>query len=128
MSSIKLDSSGDIDFTNGQMTILNLNRAEYLEETAQRLRLKLKTFLGEWFLDDRVGMPYREYFLIKNPRPSVMRAIFRETIINDEQVDRLDDLSLDYDGQTRSLTMAFSATLLTGEILEFDEFILEENL
>lgn len=56
MIDIKLDSSGDIDFTNGQMRL-----TESIEEsTYQQILITLNTFRGEWFADIEFGIPYLE--------------------------------------------------------------------
>lgn len=47
---------------------------------AQRIRSRLLFFSGEWFLDTRLGMPYFDQILIKNPRLPVVSAIFRKAV------------------------------------------------
>ena len=128
MSTIKLDASGDVEILNGKISLLNVDGSELLEETAQRLKLKLTTFLGTWFLDPRVGMPYYENVFIKNPRLSVLEAMFTEAIVSDEQVDFLNSLDLDFDNSTRKLSVVFQAVLLDGQVLDFADFILGDEL
>jgi hypothetical protein len=127
MSTFKLDEDGDLEVINGQVTVLNRDGSAVVEETAQRLKLKLQTFLGEWFLDTRVGVPYFQYILEKGARPSVMREIFREIIVADEQVETLLELTLDFDPAARSLSVDFSAELADGLVLEFSDVILQGN-
>jgi hypothetical protein len=128
VSTLRLNSDGDLDIANGKTSILNKDGSEVVEETAQRLTLKLRSVLGEWFLDPRVGFPLFENFLTKNPSVTAMRETLRETVVGDEQVDTLPLLSLDLDSASRRLTATFTAELLDGQALEFKDFILAENL
>ena len=49
-----LDSNGDMVFSNTTTPITKTKA----EDVAQRLSIKLKTNLGEWFLDTSVGVPW----------------------------------------------------------------------
>lgn len=44
----------------------------------QRLKIRCRLWLGEWFLDQRIGVPYRTQVLIKNPDRVLVSAVFRE--------------------------------------------------
>ena len=60
MTTIKLNSDGDLDFSSGGLELL-----EGVDEIVQKLDTRLQFFLGEWFLDQRLGIPYYEDILIK---------------------------------------------------------------
>ena len=127
MSTLKLDLlSGDLAVENGSLVLLNATGSEFAEETAQRLKTKFQFFLGEWHLDTRAGMPHYQKVLKKNPDLTVITALFREAILNDEGVAELVSLKLDL--VVRTLSVAFEAVLSSGEVLEFEDFILGENL
>jgi len=53
-------------------------------ETAQRIRDRLLTFRGEWFLDLLFGPDYRNDILIKNYRINVVSAIIKKEILKSE--------------------------------------------
>lgn len=119
MADIKLDINGDLDLSTGDLVIIT-----GIEATAQRLRRKLKFFLSEWFLDTRLGIPYFESILVKNPQTNVILSIYRKAITTDEAVVSLSDLVLEYDGGNRSLSVTFHAETIDGP-LEFEtEFII----
>lgn len=116
---IKLTASGDLDLSTGDLVILT-----GVEATAQRLRRKLKFFLGEWFLDTRLGIPYFESILVKSPQTNVILSLYRKVITTDEAVVSLSNLALVYDGENRTLAITFHAETIDGP-LEFEtEFII----
>jgi hypothetical protein len=126
MSSIKIDpSTGDLAVENNSLVLLT----DTSDETRQRLTSKFKTYLGEWFLNNSIGIPYFEDILIKNPDLGRIRSIFREVIINDEQVQEfLSEVTLDLNTITRVLTVSFEVLLNNDEVLDYQELILEENV
>ena len=61
ISDIVLTDDGDI------MLIDNAERV------AQQIVISLRFWLGEWFLDTSLGVPYLEYVLVKNPNINHVR-------------------------------------------------------
>lgn len=123
MSTLKL-TNGDLAIEGNSLALLT----DPTEETAQRLATKFKFFLGEWAFDPRVGLPLWERVFVKNLNLVAVRAMYREAILDDPNVDSLVSLSLDFDRTLRKLTLSFEAVLLDGENLTFEDFILRENL
>lgn len=85
------------------------------EDAAQRLRCKLRWFLGSWFLAVNKGLPFFQIVLIKNPSLPAIRSALTKVITSDVSVDRLQSLELELDG--RSLSVTFAAMLISGEQL-----------
>lgn len=108
---IKLDASGDIDVTTGDLQLLGGQEA-----TSQELRIRLRTFLGEWFADTRIGIPYFESILVKNPDSAAVQNFFREAILQTPGVVQLQGLTTAYDGPSRTLSVTFVA-LVDGNFL-----------
>jgi hypothetical protein len=50
------------------------------EVIAQRLTRRLRTHLGEWFLDQFVGMPYTDWLQTKPVNPPIMSARIRAEV------------------------------------------------
>ena len=106
-------STGDLQLTEGALGI------------AQHLRIRLRFFLGEWFLDIRLGVPYFQRILVKNPGTSVVRTIIRDVVITTPGVASMNNFKTDYNGATRKLDVSFTAVTTSGEPLEFtEEFII----
>lgn len=116
-----LNGSGDLDFSNGRLQLVGGQDA-----IVQRLKIRLKTFKGEWYLDRRIGVPYRESILVKNSRRAVLTSIFRKVIRTTEGVKSIERLDLDFNNETRVLSGDFKGTTEANEdiSLEFSELIL----
>ncbi len=73
MSDLFLDpETGDIFVSeSGQMRLTETVE----EDAAQRLRCKLRFFMGDWFLASNIGMPFFEQILIKNANMATVRSI-----------------------------------------------------
>lgn len=93
-----------------------------LVESPQSLEFVLKQrfqmFLGEWFLDTREGVPYYRDILIKNPDEAVVRSIFRQVILDTQDIDSVRSLTIQIDGATRTLTCDFVAVATDGTIFD----------
>lgn len=113
---IKLDTNNDIDLSIDDLVLLDGS-----ESVAQHLRIRFRFFLGEWFLDQRVGIPYFEKILIKNARTAVVTSIFRDVILSTPGVSSVENLGIDLDSLTRRATLTFRANTDFGETLEFTE-------
>lgn len=107
MSDFLIDTStGDIDLSTNDLQVVTGTDA-----TVQHLRTRLRLFQGEWFFDLRVGVPYFEQILVKNPNLVAVTGIFRSAIQSTPGVERLDRIDIDFDSASRTLTVEFTAKL-----------------
>jgi hypothetical protein len=121
MSDIKLDvNTGDLVFENGDLVL-----ATGADAIAQHLKIRLRMFEGEWFLDPRQGLPYFRQILQKTPDVSSIGGIFRQAILETPGVESITRLDVELNRQTRALSINFTAKVDAGEELTFDEFIIE---
>lgn len=74
--------TGDLVFTNGACPVTQLQA----DVVAQRLRIALYTFYGEWFLDNTIGVPYVQQIFTKVRRKSTVDLIFQGLIAADPGV------------------------------------------
>jgi hypothetical protein len=88
----------------------------------QHLAQRLKTFLGEWFLDLRIGVPYFQQVMVKNPDPLVLDSVFKSEIINTPGVTELLSFDLKIDAGSRLLQLSFSAATDDG-VITFSEVL-----
>lgn len=101
-----LDSNGDI-VTSGRQFLSGGSAAE----AAQNVNTRLKFLTGEWFLDILDGTPWfpqtnRFGILGKGGSFSQKEAIIRRRILLAPSVAGMSSFSIDYDVQTRRLTVS----------------------
>jgi len=123
MSNIALNyvgQTGDLDLTGHR---LNITTGE--EAIEQNLRIRLRFFLEEWFLDTRQGIPYFREVLIKNPNLLLLQSIFRTAILDTTGISAVTQLTVELDKPTRSLSLFFAATMDTGAVLTYSPLIIE---
>lgn len=83
---------------------------------AQRIKIRLMTFLGEWFLDVTEGVPYLEQIMGKGTRESVIVSLLRGQILAVEGVTAITGLNLEVDPVTRRLTVDFECDTMYGPV------------
>ena len=86
------------------------------ERVAQQIKIKLLTFLGEWFLDTTWGVPYLEYILVKQPNQELIKQILSEQISSVDDVKSLNALELDYQVKIRTLIVNYEVSTEYGLI------------
>ena len=99
----------DLKTTNGELVIENGDFVYQsgIDAIDQHLLFTLRFFKGEWFLDLRVGIPYFQQVLIKNPDAVALNSIFKQAILNTPGVIELTGFSLDFDPALRILSVNF---------------------
>jgi hypothetical protein len=114
VSCFKVDATGDLDITSGNLVPIT----DVPTETAQKLGSLFKFFLGEWFADTRLGIPYFQYVFIRNPDLGIVRQILLEVINKAPGVTAVVSGDVQYISNQRSATATFQVkaggALLTG--------------
>ena len=116
---IKLDYTNDITFENDDLVLL-----DGVDAIGQDVSIRLQTFLGEWFLDIRIGMPYFTKILGQKPRLAAVESIFKDAILSTPGIISITDLEIDYVEETSGLTVDFHADTEEGPLDYNKEFIL----
>ena len=116
MADLQLDQNGDLLIQDDALKIVDGDDA-----IVQHLSIRLRFFKGEFFLDTRLGVPYFDQVLIKNPDLVSVRGILREVILETPGIDTIDAFSTEFDGLTRKLAVTFTATKIDGEVLDFSQ-------
>ena len=99
---ILLDSNGDLYIsTQGDVILKN--------SVAQKIRIKLLWFEGEWKWDKEEGMPYRESLLIKNPDIHYFEGIVRQKIFEVEEITEVKEVLIAFDTKTRGAVIRYVA-------------------
>jgi hypothetical protein len=106
---LAVDSSFDLRFT--------VNLVEYV---SQRIENVLKTFQGEWFLDETLGLPFFDRILIKRADINDVINIFRSAVLSIPEVQELITFEVTQNTQTRLFSATLEARIseeeTTGEI------------
>lgn len=95
-------TTGDLVFTNGSCPVTQLQA----DVVAQRLRITLYTFYGEWFLNETIGVPYIQQIFAKVKRKSTVDLIFQGIISADPGVIEILSFTSEISAQ-RGYTMTF---------------------
>lgn len=116
MSSFQLDNDGDLLVTNNSLTL-----TEGAEAVKQHLQSRLRTFLGEWFLDTSIGVPWYQEVLVKQPSFQVVQSVLKSIIVDTPGILELTLFEFDYD-DSRELTLEIEALTSDGPI-DFTQII-----
>lgn len=95
--------TGDMVFINGDSPVTQRTATV----VAQRLRITLYTFLGEWFLDTTVGVPYYQQIFGKIRTKSSVDLIFQQIINDDPDVIEILTFESTLDRANRGYSMTF---------------------
>lgn len=80
-----------------------------IDAIKQKVKLRLRFFLGEWFLNTAEGVAWRQNILIKNPNITVVNTLIKKAILGTEGIDGLLSFELITNNSTRTLTINFKA-------------------
>lgn len=104
MSDIRLRTSGGL-WTDGGLQLYT-----GADAVAQKLDLRLQLVRGEFYLDQRVGIPYFEQVWRKNPSITALQLIFRRAIEECPGVIELRELRIEV-GTNREAEVFFTAQI-----------------
>ena len=106
-------NAGDMVFVNGACP----TTADYSDVVAQRLYIMLRTFEGEWYLNERHGVPYLQSILGHKIRKNTVDRILQEKILAEQGVAEI-LLFVSTLSPQRTYTCTFRVRSKTGEIIE----------
>lgn len=115
MKALALTTDGDLLMEHGQ-----LQEVEGTDEIIQRFRQILRTNKGEWFLNPDEGVDYMVFWQ-KQPNDEEIRLALEDVANQVPEIDRLENIQIDFDRQRRVLTVSFMVVLTTGEEVELEE-------
>ena len=102
---------GDAVFINGPLSPAGVTQ-DPAEVVAQRLRIRLGTYLGEWFLNTEYGVSYYQQILAKKTTKVAVDRIFQQQILSERGVRELVSFSSTF--QNRQYEMSFRVRVLNG--------------
>jgi hypothetical protein len=119
----------DLQLTQSSLAIDPLTNdlvlVDGLDAIAQDLTTRLRFFLGEWFLDQGVGVDFYGKVLVKNPSMPDIMPMFSKVITTTPGVKSITQaLAWSYDGQARAMTLSCKADTIAGPLTYTREIIL----
>lgn len=109
MRDLMLDVVGDLEIVGGDLPLV-----DGADQTAQRLRTRLRLIQGEWFLDTEAGLPWFTDILGKNMDMNRTEALLRREILAVPGVLEISAFVLEFDPRSRALSLAFTARTTEG--------------
>jgi len=95
--------TNDLVFINGKCPVTQL----LTDIVSQRLKITLYTFLGEWFLDTTIGVPYFQQIFGKIRTKATIDLIFQRIISSDNDVIEILTFESELTTASRGYSMTF---------------------
>jgi len=107
-----------LDPMTGDLLIVDLGASLVtdIDQIAQNLAIRLKFFLGEWYLNILVGLPFYQYFFIKDPNQIQVETFLMDEIANTSGVDQITSFSTSYDARNRLFDVSFACMTISGNL------------
>lgn len=117
---------GDLAMVNGRFVFsVGTDEATRLRAIAQKIRARFQMFLGEWFLDVTLGVPFYRDIFVKNPDMVVVRSVFRRVLLSVPQVTEIEEFEVAFNRPTRHLSFEHVVRVDVGNATLADAFRLE---
>jgi hypothetical protein len=108
---------------NGGLALTSDKKLTLVKDPAEagaiKLRNRFRLFQGEWFLDRRIGIPFRAIFGVKKPDLRILRQLFTRVILQTPPFVNVPELTVEVDAVTRSASLAFRAITDAGAVVKF---------
>jgi hypothetical protein len=109
---LELDENKDIKLTSGK----NLSLIYSPQNVAQQIEVRLRTFKGEWFLNQNLGIPFFTQILTKTRDKNRADTIFQNEVLKLSEVIKIDQFESNIDRRTREYTITnLSVKVESGE-------------
>jgi hypothetical protein len=103
---------GDITVSDGDLVVTSTQVLAIAQDAVQRI----KTFFGEWFLNNTLGMPYFQQIFVKNPNRGDIDALYINELLGVPGVIGLNSFRQVLDDALRALSLTFSAQTTDGQV------------
>jgi hypothetical protein len=102
--------TNDIIYINGQIPVT----PNELTTVSQRLKVRLQTFLGEYFINTTSGVPYYQRIFGKVRSKATIDTIFQQQILSDAGVIEITSYESTLDNASRFLDVTFTVRTSEG--------------
>ena len=112
MTDLYLDrDTHDLVIVNGDLMLV-----DGIDLIRQRIKQRLLTVKGEWFLDTTIGLPYFAELSQKGITESRTRSLFTAQIEGTEGVNKVTALDIQFDSRTREAVLYFTVDTTFGSV------------
>jgi hypothetical protein len=101
--------------------VADLQLSSGIQAVTQEMRLRMGAFRGDWFLDLDYGIPYFQELLGQKFDVSRARNAFRSALAASDNIVQVNKLNVEFDGVTRSLSVAWEVLTDIGTAFETTE-------
>lgn len=114
---------GDLQLSAGQLVFTS-----GVDAIAQDVRVRLRWFRGEWFLDRRTGTPWFERVLGHKQGDKLAEKMLRRVIMSTPGVAKIETMKLSLNRATRGLSVTFAVKTQSGAVVTFTDFVIGDSL
>ena len=111
MSDILLDNNHDLVIDGYDLVLVT-----DIDLIRQRIKQRLLTILGEWFLNTQIGLPWFRELNKKRTSEARVRALLIRQIRETEGVTDISRFELEFDSQSRTLAVSFAVVTPSGAL------------
>ena len=121
MSDILLNpETNDVVFVNGTTTMTYENKLT----VAQKLKIKLLTYQGEWFMDTTQGLPYFQTILVRGISKTTIDSLFQEAILSEPEVVEIVEFNSYIDPETRAYRLSFRVRTNENQTTDYVDILI----
>lgn len=102
----------DLIFENGKCP----TTTDRTDCVTQRIYIRLRTFLSEWYLDETYGIPWLERILGHKGKKSTVDSILQEKILSVDGVAQILEFSSTFDNGRRIYSCSFKVRTDSGQL------------
>lgn len=113
---LKLTSTHDLDTSGSRLRLV-----DGVEHLAQKIKVRLLFYKGEFYGDRRIGTPWFQQLLEKGVSQVLLRSTLQKVVLRTPGIAQVPSMSVAYDGPTRQATVSFTAITTSGQTINFDE-------
>lgn len=109
---ILCDSNGERLISSGA----NYAFADGIAAVDQGIRCRVSLLLGEYWLDESLGVPWLQEVLVKNPQAIVVKSVIGAAISDTPDVQNVTAFEFAIDAATRRGTVSYTAFTTAGTV------------
>jgi len=94
---------------SGQLKLIGLDitdSTDYALSVAQSVKCRLLLVKGEWYIDQRLGTPWRERIWKKNTSETVLYRMIQDVVLGTPGVRAVESMQISIDASTRTATVS----------------------